>query len=375
MSTNEVFSGWAARYQSEPKGIRAGWLNLLGDRPLFPRDLVFPIPGGPKGASRYQKSMDNVQAYYRILEENAPKADCWAGWSPSAQYDLQGMERVFGDIDSPDLEDALIRARRFENGCLVDFGVQPVPIFTAGKGFHLHFTHDFVDVPNLGVEPGAGTAYSDAFASLTQHWGANPDLGTLKHRKTYPRVPYSMNLKATGKHRKPMYVVPVDLTWSLKEILKASSEIRVTPFKIPHSSDAADMLRPQVAKAAENLKSFQALSGDVQKGIHEDLVQAAIAFCETVGWKLVNEQGKPDGRRRLITQLYAPALMMSTDGERESVIESCRLLLEMMGGEWPDYRRFVESTVKECVGRDSVLRSPIGLKRWWAENSDLRVGA
>ncbi len=360
---NEIFQGWQERYDLEPKGMQAGWREILGE-PLFPRDLVYPIAGTKR---KYQKAAGSLQEYYRMVEAAAPIGDLWVGWSPIPQYELLGMDRVFGDIDSPDLEDALARARRYEEWCMVEFGVQPACIFTQGKGFHLHMTHDFVE--------GLGTAYSDAFATLIQGSGASPDLQTLKHRKTYPRVPYSMRLKATGQHRKPMFVVPVDLAWDIDEMHKAGAEIRITPFKVPHSEALGDLLRPIVAKNMREQERLQRAAGPVQQGIHDDLVQAAIAFSESVGWKLVNSQGKSDGRRRVLSQLYIPALMRQTGGDEGATLAAVEAFVDMGGGQWREYRRFAEDTVKHCRFKDGTLRSPVGLKRFWLESADLRVAA
>lgn len=357
---NEV---WEERYALEPKGMRAGWMNLLG-HPVFPRDLALPYPGGKK-LNRYQQTVNSTRDYLRMVEQHAPRGDLWAGWSPTTQYGLPGMERVFGDIDSPDLQDALVRARRYEEWCMADFGVQPACIFTAGKGFHLHLTHDFVE--------GVGVVYSDAFSALIQGSGASPDVGPLKHRKTYPRVPYSLNIKATGIHRRPMYVVPVDLTWDLDEILQASADINVHPYQIPHSDVLAGMLRPEVEAAQKRLERLQKRPIDVQTGMFEDLVQAAIAFSESVGWRLVNQAGKIDGRRRLLSTLYVPALMREMEGDRERVLGAVQAWVQASGANWMDYKRFAEGTIKDCVQKDGTLRSPMGLKRFWMEHPELKV--
>lgn len=367
---SDVFAGWTERYALEPKGIQAGWRAILGPDALFPRDVVYPIPGSKK---KYQKSARNLQEYYRLVEEQAPRADLWVGWSPSEHYDLEGMDRVFGDVDSADLEDALVRARRFEEWCMAHFDVRPAAVFTQGKGFHLHLTHDFVSVPGLGKEMGVGTAYSDAMASLVQGSGAGIDLHTLKYRKTYPRVPYTLNLKATGKHRKPMFVVPVDLTWDLDEMFQAGAEIRVTPFKVPHSAGLAELLQPLVDKNLKQHERRQKTSGAVQQGIHDDLVQAAIAFSETVGWKLVDAHGRADGRRRVLSSLYIPALMRQSGGDLDYTLGAVEAFVDLAGGSWREYRRFAEDTAKHCVLKDGSLRSPVGLRRFWMEAPELRV--
>lgn len=359
---NEVYEGWEERYALEPKGIQAGWKAILGPNALMPRDVVFPIAGSKK---KYQKQVNTLQEYYRLVEASAPRGDLWVGWSPTTQYDDNGMDRVFGDIDSPDIEDALARARRYEEWCMAEFEVQPACIFTQGKGFHLHMTHDFVE--------GRGAAYSDAFAALMQGSGASPDLQTLKHRRTYPRVPYSMRLQATGKHRKPMFVVPVDLTWDLKEMLQAGAEIRVMPFTVPHSPVLGELLQPLVEKNLKRQEMFEHTSGEAQQGVFDDLVQAAIAFSEEVGWKLVDSRGKPDGRRRVLSSLYIPALLKQSGGDEGTTTAAVEAFVEMSGGQWREYRAFVKDTIKHCHLKDGTLRSPVGLKRFWMENSELRV--
>lgn len=355
----EVYAGWLERYASEPKGMRAGWMALLGD-PVMPRDCTFIFPSG-----RFKKTVKTTQEYLRVLEEHAPKGDSWAAWSPASQYDCGQMDRIFADIDSPDLEQALQTARRFEEWCMWNFEVQPPAVFTAGKGFHMHFTFDPVDA--------TGTVFSDAFLSLVQGSGAVLDAQPLKHRKAAPRVPYSMNLKATGKAQEPRFVVPVDLTWSLKEIQRASAQINVLPFEVPHSPVLAGLLEPAVQAAKKAMERSQAMPEDRRKGIHDDLVTAAIAFSEDVGWRLVNSLDKPDGRRRVLTSLYIPALMRQSGGDADSVIKACEAWVDMAGGSWKDYKRFVLAGIKECRLKDGTFRSPIGLKRFWMENAELRV--
>lgn len=344
--------------------MRAGWLSILGEAPVMPRDVCLPLPGGKK-LKRYQQQVSTTQEYFRLVEEHAPRGDAWVAWSPANQYDLPGMDRVFGDIDSPDLQDSLKRARRYEEWCMSDFAVQPACIFTAGKGFHLHMTHDYVEA--------LGNVYSDAFASLIQGSGATPDFGPLKTRKSYPRIPYSMNIKATGIHRRPMYVVPVDLTWDLDEILQASADIQVTSFRVPHSPVLADLLTPEIEKAKQVEARRQRISPNVQAGMYEDLVQAAIAFTEDVGWRLVNETGRIDGRRRVLSSLYIPALMHQTQGNLDIVVAAAEVFVDMSGANWREYKQFVERTAKECVMKDGTLRSPVGLKRFWMESGNLRV--
>lgn len=358
----DVHPLWLERYASEPKGMRAGWLSVLGQCPVMPRDIVFPIPGSKK---RFQHTVETVQQYFGTVAENAAKDALWVSWSPSNQMDVQGMSWVFGDIDSPDLEDSLVRARRYEEWCMAEFNTQPAVIFTAGKGFHLHMTHDHVD--------GLGTAYSDAFASLMQGAGASPDLGPLKHRRTYPRVPYCINLKATGIHRRPMYAIPVDLTWDLKEILDASAEIRITPFRVPHSDVLAGMLAPEVEKNLKAQERFRKTPMEVQQGRYENLVHAAIAFSESVGWKLVNKMGKPDGRRRVLSSLYIPALLIDSKGDKDLTMTTVQQWVDLSGGRWNDYKRFTEGSIKDCKLKDGTLRSPMGLRRFWMENGELQV--
>lgn len=364
----EVYAGWTERFHLEPKGMRAGWLAVLGPDPLFPRDVTFALPQG-----RYKKTPKKTGEYLALVEQNVPKGDAWVAWSPVNQYEDPGMDRIFADIDSPDLEAGLQMARRYEDWCMTHFGVQPPAIFTAGKGFHLQFTFDFVDVPGLGAEPGAGTAFSDAFLGLIQGSGATLDPQPLKHRYASPRIPYSLRLEATGRYQRPMFVVPVDLTWSLKEILRASAQINVMSFEVPHSTILGGLLQPQVAKASKALQRTKALPQHVLKGMREDLVQAAISFSEEVGWKLVNAHGKPDGRRRVLSALYIPALMVETNADREQVLKSCEAWVGLAGARWRDYQRFVEGAIKDCILKDGTLRHPVGMRRFWAEIQDLRV--
>lgn len=356
----DVFAGWTERYESEPKGMRAGWVNILGPDPVFPRDVTFAFPGG-----RYKKTPERTGDYLTMLEQNAPKGDAWVAWSPVGQYEAPGMDRIFADIDSPDLENALQRARRYEDWCMRNFDVRPPAIFTAGKGFHLQFTMDYVE--------GTGTAFSDAFLGLVQGSGATLDPQPLKHRYAAPRVPYTMRLGSIAVAGHPMFIVPVDLTWDLRTILRASKDIEILPFEIPHSDVLAGLLQPEVTKAMEAKDKAQTLPEHVRKGIHEDLITAAIAFSENVGWKLVDANGKPDGRRRVLSSLYVPALMVQTDGDRDQVIDACMAWLDKAGAKRRDYKRFLESTMKDCVLRDGTLRHPVGLRRFFAESPELRV--
>lgn len=358
----DVYAGWKQRYEQEPKAMRAGWRNLLG-QPIFPRDIVFPIAGAK--AKKFQRSARNLTEFYAVIEENAPKGPLWAGWSPTGQYDMPGMDRIFGDIDSIDLEDALQRARRYEDWCIRNFDVEPATIFTCGKGFHQHFTMDYVE--------GLGTAFSDAYLTLVQGSGSSPDPQPLKHRKTYPRLPYCMNLKATGEHRKPMFTVPVDLTWSLKEILQASTEIRVSRFEVPHSPTLAALMQPLVDRNLKEEASKAKWASEKKTGMHDDLVRSAIAFSEEVGWKLVDAMGRPDGRRRVLSMLYIPALMWECDGDQDRVEASVEAWVELAGGAWNDYRMFTRGTMKTCILREGGLRHPVGLRRFWQENSELQV--
>jgi len=353
--TVSINEGWQAAYDAQGDEMRDGWLAMLGAGREMPRNVTLPIAGSKK---KWQAHAATEADYIRILEEHAGRSDAWVNWAPSDTFDLEQMDYIFGDVDSPDLNDALVRARRFEEKCMADFEVQPATLFTVGKGFHMHFTLDPI--------PAVGTAFSDAFAALIRDAGVYLDLGPLKHRTGSGRVPYTLNLKATGLHRKPMHVVPVDLTWSLDDMKRASAQIHTLPFEIPHSPVLRGMMLPAVEAAIERRKAFM-LRPAAQQAQRMDLKRAAIAFCENAAWRM------QDGRRRVLSSLYIPALMIESDGDAEAVLPLVQMWVERSGANWKDYRAFAEDTAKHCVRKDNTLRLPMGLKRFFSENPGLRI--
>lgn len=364
MISADVNPQWVATYGQEGRRMREAWLAMLGPDPIMPREIMMPIPGVGRKAAKFNEVATNTQEYFRIILDHAPRSDVWVGWSPSNQYDAPTMDWIFGDVDvEGNAEEALRLARRYEEECMAQFNAQPACIFTAGKGFHLHLRCDPI--------PNAGGITSEAFQALLQDAKVKLDWAPLKHRYAKPRLPYAMNLKATGKSRHPMHAVPVDLSWGLKEILAASADLRITPFRVPKSDVLRGLVLPAIEKGLERRAKLSATPIVAEQRL--DLVQAALAFCEASGNRLADAKGRPDGRRRVLGALYIPALLNIHGGAVEPVLEAVQALVEAGGGQWRDYHRFTLEQVKHAVGRDGKLRLPMSLKRWWSENADLRI--
>ncbi len=355
---------WQSAYEADPKGMQDGWRAILGPRPQFPKELLIKIPG-PEG-KRYNETAHTIQEYYKHVLEHAPRRDLWVGWSGVPDYFEDRMSWSFGDIDAgvDHLQEALDRARRYEEFCKTTFDVQPIALFSCGKGFHLHFTHD--DVPYRG------RAYADAVQFLADKSRAYLDGGPLTSRQAKPRVPYSINLQATGRERASMFVIPVDLSWSLKEVIQAAKECRVTRFKVPHSRTAAGLIEPYAKKVHERLVSLsktRKTSGSNQKSI-----QAALAFCEENGARLVDGRGRPDGRKRLLIQIYVPALLHAHRGQEAAVLEAAKTWTAAVGADWRTYEQAARSAIKYCTRDPKGILHPMGVTRWLSENPGLRLG-
>jgi hypothetical protein len=360
---------WRQAYEADPKGIQAGWRAVLG--PLtFPRDVLIQLPKSrdPKTGrtlqGRYDATVNTFQEYGKLLLQNAPRRDCWVGWGRPRDYDLQAMHMAFGDVDSPRLEEALTRARRYEEFAMTEFGVQPAPLFSCGKGFHCLFSHDEV--------PYRGSPYSDAMLQLSDPYRVYLDPGPLKHRKAKPRVPYSINLKATGERQAPMFVVPVDLSWDLPEILQAARECRVTPFQVPHSADAAALIEPLARKAWEKRQRAAKRRLESGGGVDMDRIQDIVTFCTENGPCMVDGRGRPDGRRRMLYAMLVPALMYVHQGDVEAVLEASEAWVLACKGSWMDYEAIVQDTVKNAFMDDGSMRQPMSVQRWLSENPGLR---
>lgn len=345
---------------AESKGIKQGWVNILGSTPLMPREVTMPW----KGKGRYQQIVRTTSDYLDVVARHADEGDVWVGMYPTTMYDSMTFTRAYWDVDSPDLEDALVRARKAEEKAMTDYAVMPATTFTGGKGFHLHMEHEPLE--------GYGRAYEEATSTLMHDTQAYLDPGPLKNRKSSPRIPYSMHGGSYGKHGRVLYCVPVDLTWDLKDILTAAAEVVVTPFRVPHSQELSSALRPHMEAA--NVRIHTTRARPMDKEFQQNLIQAAISFSETVGWRLVNKRGARDGRRRVLYALYVPALVNQLGGNIEEVMERCRSFVELSGGRWNLYKQFCIREAQQCVLESGHYKFPMGLKRWLADNPDLRPG-
>lgn len=360
---------WRRAYEVDPKGIQAGWKAILGPM-SFPRDVLIQLPKardpktGKKLAGRYDVEVCTFQEYGKVLLENAPRRDMWVGWGTPRDYDVHAMHMAFGDVDSPKLDEALTRARRYEEFAMTEFGVQPAPLFSCGKGFHCLFSHDEV--------PYRGRPYSDALLRLSDPYRVYLDPEPLKHRRAKPRVPYSLNLKATGREAAPMFVVPVDLTWDLPDIIRAAKECRVTPFKVPHSRTAAKAIQPLAQATYEMLQRAAKRRVESGKGLDMERIQSTVTFCYENGPIMVDGRGRPDGRRRMLYAVLVPALMILHRGQAEAVIEDAQAWVKACRGVWDDYEPIVRDTIKNAVMDDGTLRQPMGIVRWLSENPTLR---
>lgn len=368
---------WSEAYAANPRGIQAGWRSILG--PIsFPREVLVQLPKarnpktGEMMQGRYDLEVKTFQQYAAVLLENAPRRDLWVGWGRTQDYDAKEMTWIYGDVDSTAgstpteaLQEALRRARKYEEFAMDTFNVQPATLFSCGKGFHCHLTHDPV--------PYRGAPYSDAILRLSDPYRVYLDAGPLKHRSAKPRVPYSINLKASGREKAPMFVVPVDLTWDLKEIIQAAKECRVTPFKVPHSREAAKVIEPLAKASYERRKRAQERRIAMgQTGADPQRIRDAVAFCEANGPLMVDGRGRPDGRKRLLYQVYVPALAHLLKGDQDAVVERCRTWVEAVGGSWDTYQPIVRGTLKSCFREEGDILQPMNIPRWLAENAGLR---
>lgn len=368
---DNVSRAWQEAYAASPRGIQAGWRNILGHM-SFPREVLIQLPGPEE--KRYNEAVHTYQQYAKVLLENAPRRDCWVGWSRPQDHDLHEMTWIFGDVDSnvhrdadphAALKESLAKARRFQEFSETTFGVNPAAIFSCGKGFHCLVTHDPV--------PYRGQPYSDAILRLSDKFRVYLDAGPLKHRKAKPRVPYSINLKATGREKAPMFVVPVDLSWDLPEIIQAAKECRVTPFKVPHSTEAAQVILP-IAKAIHERrrKAIQKRLASGDTGVDMDRIRSTVVFCEEQGPYMVDGRGRPDGRRRMLSVVLIPALAHLHKGDQETILADAKAWVESCKGSWVDYGPLANDTLKHLVTEDGDLRQPMAIPRWLAENPGLR---
>jgi hypothetical protein len=360
---------WRDAYAANPKGVQAGWRNILGPM-SFPRDILIQLPQardpktGKKLQGRYDLEVKTFQEYGKVLLENAPRRDMWVGWGMPRDYDAAAMHMAFGDVDSNALDEALTRARRYEEFAMTEFGVQPAPLFSCGKGFHCLFSHDEV--------PYRGRPYSDALVRLADPYRVYLDAGPLKHRKAKPRVPYSLNLKATGREAAPMFVVPVDLTWDLQDIIRAAKECRVTPFKIPHSTEAAKAIEPLAKAGWEKLQRAAKRRAESGKGVNMERIAETVEFCMDHGPLMVDGRGRPDGRRRMLMAVLVPALMYQHGGEAEAVLEDAQAWVKACRSTWGDYEGVVRDTIKNSITDDGSMRQPMNIVRWLSENQGLK---
>lgn len=350
---------WQEAYQIDGRAFREAWVAILGQNPLMPRDVMMPW----RGKGKFNQVVRNTQDYLKLVAQNATKGDMWVGMYPTTLYTTNTLYRLYGDVDSPDLQDALVRARRMEEAIRTELGVQPATLFSAGKGFHLHIEHDPIQ--------GNGHAYEEAVMQTLDGYGAYFDPGPLKNRNAKPRIPYTFNSGSFAKQGEALYCVPVDLTWDLEAIKDASRHLISTPFKVPHSKDAAGILAPLVKRSMDGLKHLKA------KGVSDErrkiLVTQAIRFSETDGIMLHNIKGGKDGRRRVLFSLLIPALMNEEDGDLQAVMGRTRDWVDRSGERWGLYERFAQETARQCVLPDGSVRMPMGLPRWFAENSDLKI--
>ena len=344
-----------------------GWRNILGPSTLFPRDVLCQIPGSRIDADsreweengKYKVTVHNLQDYLELIVQNAPKRDMWVGWSQANQYDESRMEWLYGDVDSLDLQESLEMARAYEGECMDLFGVQPAAVFSCGKGFHLHFTHDRV--------PYRGRAYHDAVQGLLE---TELDPAPLKHRQAKPRIPYTLNLKASAREFESMYVVPVDLSWDLDEIMERAKNCDAYPFTIPHSTSAADILSERAERIEERLRYARSQPRDTER--ENLMVQVALRFCRRNGPYMVDRHGRADGRKRLLYALYVPALMHEYGGDENAVLAEAMEFLEDCGASWSRYRPYVLSCIKNSIMDDGTVRRPMSVPRFAMESPGLR---
>ena len=338
--------------------MRQGWLAMLGSLRLWPREICLPVPGGD---GRYMVQVEDEDEYLSHVMVNAPITDVWVGKRPTALYHTDIQDRIYWDVDSPDPDDGLEQSRILAYRAEEEFGALPEALFSSNKGFHLHLEHDPIVA--------SGPAYRDVLMEITQGWGAFPDPGPLQNGRSMPRAPYSLNRKSISRFGEPLYVVPVDLTLDLDEIIQSAREVRMRRIEIPKADGLADLLQPPCEAIDERRKARDA--SPMPDGDRERLVRAAITFVETSGHRVKGKKGGyGDGRRRILYQLYIPALANACPDRMEEAMEKCQVFVEKTGGAWFRYKAFCESTFRSCF-RDGEVLLPMRIDRFLARNADL----
>lgn len=306
----------------------------------------------------------NTQQYLREVEAAAPFRDTYVGHRPATLLHQDVQLRPYIDIDSPSMEDAMEQARRFVERCEKEWSFAPEPFFSANRSVHFHFGH-----PAFAA---SSEAYRDTWLHVIRDWNVFIDPQPLRNSRSMPRVPYSINSKSIGTYGEIQFVVPIDVTWDVDDVLRASREVWTRRITVPESKALGQTLQPLCE--ARDAKLAQRKRTALPPLVQQDLVNTAIVFSESVGADLKGRLGKgKDGRRRVLMYLYVPALCWRMEGDAIGVRERVRSWVVQNGGRWQDYQAFVEDSITNCLTRGDRPRLPQSLKRFLAMNPDLSI--
>lgn len=351
--------GWQASYKADPARMKRHWLAFLGKDNRYPRELMVPSTYTTGGRKRW--TVSNPVDYLDSVARAAPRSDLWIAARPAHDYYASEpshsrlwLEIDAGKEDGYDLELARLRAQAVRYWCVEYFGVKPYEQFSANKGFHLHLDH-----PPVVAQP---DQMREALRGLFRDVGLDPevdiDLNVVGNPRAMPRPPYSMNTGGVGRNGEVFFTVPIDLDWSVDEILAASREVRVSDVHIPYAPRAADVLRDAVEEIPVQVRR------ESNPASVDRVVKEVVRFLNQVAPHL------RDGRKRLLRHLAVPAFLHSEESDA-GAREACRRFLEKGGAEWAQYRTYVEGLIGSAHLHDGRIIYPMRVRRFIVKYPDV----
>lgn len=350
-----VHSAWAKAFSADPDGMKAAWLSFMGRNLRFPREIMVPSVWVQGGRKRWTvpNSVDLVES----IQQHAPRGDVWVSTRSTTQfYEAEPTHsRLWIDVDAKgDLELARLRAEAVSMWCRDVLGALPYVQFSASKGYHLHLDH----APVLATSD----QLRSAVKLLLRDAGLEPekdvDLNVIGNTRAMARPPYTANTNAVGLYGEVLFTIPVDLDWTIGEVLERSRQVLLGDVMIPYSTTARHVLQDVVAELPVSEKRAIASDKSISK-----LCRETIAFLDRVAPHV------KDGRKRFLRHLVIPAYLHMV-GESE-VMEACRRFIEAGGGSWSYYRTYAENQVRAAHLHNGDLLYPMKIRRFIVQNPDL----
>lgn len=281
------------------RALKKGWLNhVSSDIIPFPRDVGIPIekPWRRKAHTR-KEYIDLVTSYLNV-------SDLYVSLFSDWQIKHRSFNKVFLDFDSGRLSVSHKEAIEVAEYVKDQYDNYPRVYFSARKGFH-----DILDFDSIVFRNYSETVHEFVSGISTELKLKTLDSQPIGDMSRVTRIPYTINQKANR------LCIPINLDWSLKEILWESKNCE---FKSEIKIEVLSVLSSELREIDENVneKTFSVSTFNFS-GNHDEFEEDLKLLLK------VAESGLDDFRNRLIHFMINPR-MVSLGYSDEEILDFCR---------------------------------------------------